>query len=141
MSEFPLVSKTTVFACGFFAVARPAKWLPVAAIPEQFLVTFVRFDVVDASRRFNQAATLALSTERMGTKEALSGFSPFVAIAQTGGRHITLPASSLSFLLLLSIALSAFLGMLVAVPHVQRNCGKAPRESADVHERHRSHPE
>ena len=76
-----LIYGSAVFMPCLLIMVALAQGLPVALIPEQFLLTSVRHLVVD-DRCFNVLSIFqALHTQRMYREILLAGFLPFAAIA------------------------------------------------------------
>lgn len=61
-----------------------AQALPVRAVPEQRLITSVRDDVVNISRRLDATITSAVSAQRVLAQVARPGLLPPVSIAAFG---------------------------------------------------------
>ena len=74
-----------VLGTGFFAVMAVTKGLPVAPVPEQKRIAFMRFDVIDIRRLHKFALPQALFTQGMRLQELSSGLLPRTSIATAGG--------------------------------------------------------
>ena len=72
-----------ILVSGLDAVVSVAEALPVALIPEQHVVSSVRFDVIDVGRLDIAALLHALHTQRMCLKVTLAGSVPCRAVAST----------------------------------------------------------
>lgn len=90
---------------GFPVVTPFAKRLPVALVPEQYLVSSMRLDMIHNRCRRQFSCPLTLCTKRMPCQESLSRFLPTTAVAALKG--------------FLSVANMQF-GMLVAVAIVRQ---------------------
>ena len=66
-------------------MARLAKRLPVALIPEQRLIAPMRDDVVDHGRRDDRPALQTFLAQRMPAQDAVTGRAPFTAVAPAMG--------------------------------------------------------
>ena len=62
-----------------------AKRLPVIQIPEQFLITPVRYDMIDYRCRGDSVFRETLCAQRMLPEETISGFSPAIVIPAGSG--------------------------------------------------------
>lgn len=62
-----------------------AKRLPIGLIPEQFLITPVRYDMIDCRRRGYFFLFQALHAQRMPLEIQLSGLTPATVISTCSG--------------------------------------------------------
>ena len=84
------VGRVDVFGQRLFIVAAFAESLPVVLIPEQFLVTTVRNDVIHHRCPDVLALLGALHTKRMGFQIRLPGFLPPSVVSTLGSRSCCL---------------------------------------------------
>ena len=80
------VSRPVILPPSFPVMTRFTEWLPIAPIPEQFLVTTVRNNVIH-NRCFGIASLLsAFRTQRVALKERFACLLPAAAVAALCGR-------------------------------------------------------
>lgn len=93
-----LVFRTVILPPGFSVMTRFTEWLPIAPIPEQFLIATVGNNVIH-NRCFGIASLLhALHTQRVGLKERFACLLPAAAVAALCGRPCYLRVERLVFL-------------------------------------------
>jgi hypothetical protein len=61
-------------------MAAPAKWLPIAFIPEEVLISTVGEDMIHNSGWYKFSIALALQAKRISAQISLSGCAPFGVI-------------------------------------------------------------
>ena len=76
-----MVCRRLVLSSRLHAVVLVAQGLPVAPIPEEFLIPTMRNDVVDIRRLHISTFLHALYAQRVCLKVLLSGFPPSCSIA------------------------------------------------------------
>jgi hypothetical protein len=80
----PGIAETTILGGRFAGVARAAEALPVAPIPEQGHVTFMRDDVVNIRRRNHLTCLLAAPAQRMLGQPACPSLLPLIVVVALG---------------------------------------------------------
>ena len=102
------VSRPVILPPSFPVMTRFTEWLPIAPIPEQFLVTTVRNNVIH-NRCFGIASLLsAFRTQRVALKERFACLLPAAAVAALCGRPCYLRMEMLVFLAKLCSRLNQF---------------------------------
>lgn len=102
------VSRPVILPPGFPVMTGFTQWLPIAPIPEQFLVTTVGNNVIH-NRCFGIASLLsAFRTQRVALKERFACLLPAAAIAALCGRPCNFRVERLVFLTKLCSRLNQF---------------------------------
>lgn len=120
-----LVLDVPVFGHRLMVMAALAKGLPVRFVPEQFLITAMRFDMVNDRCRDETAFCFAADAPGMTFQEELPGFLPLSPVAT---QHRVLP-----FTLALLFMFVTIFSPIRHQPWASRILARCPRSSGHLH--------